>query len=72
MKPTVIQDDVNAGGGDELARPICVVGAGAAGLITAHTLVQDGFARVEVLTRDRSVGGTWARGRTYPSLAINK
>ncbi|KAI0246346.1 hypothetical protein BJV78DRAFT_1157962 [Lactifluus subvellereus] len=37
-----------------------VVGSGIAGLITAHILLQDGFKVVEVLTRDRSVGGIWS------------
>ncbi|TFY51937.1 hypothetical protein EVJ58_g10296 [Rhodofomes roseus] len=39
---------------------IGVIGAGAAGLITAHTLLRDGFQNVEVLTRDESPGGVWA------------
>lgn len=51
---------------------IAVVGAGPAGLITAHTLLRDGFENVEVLTRDGSVGGVWAPQRVYPGLSINK
>ena len=38
------------------APTVCIIGAGAAGLVTAHTLLQDGFD-VTVLTRDPSVGG---------------
>ena len=52
-------------------RRVCVVGAGAVGLITAHVLREDGF-EVQVLTRDKSVGGVWARGRVYPGIALNK
>lgn len=51
---------------------IGVVGAGAAGLITTHTLLRDGFENVEVLTRDESPGGVWAAQRVYPGLSINK
>ncbi|EJU02001.1 FAD/NADP-binding domain-containing protein [Dacryopinax primogenitus] len=47
-----------------------IIGAGAAGLITAHTLVKDGFP-VQVLTRDRTPGGVWAAERIYPGLEIN-
>ena len=49
-----------------------IIGSGAAGLITAYTLIQDGFANVQVITRDKSVGGVWAADRVYPGLAINK
>ena len=55
-----------------LNEPIGVVGAGAAGLITAYTLLQDGFTNVQVITRDKSPGGVWARERVYPGLVINK
>ena len=56
--------------------PICtvgIVGAGAAGLITAKTLLDDGF-EVTLLTRDHhpGTGGVWAAERIYPSLKINK
>ena len=57
---------------DPLLEPVCVVGSGIAGLITAHTLLQDGFKAVEVLTRDRSVGGVWSKERAYPGLQINR
>lgn len=50
---------------------VCVVGAGAAGLITAKTLIDDGFF-VTVLTRDRSPGGIWSEERVYPGLSLNK
>ncbi|OCH90140.1 FAD/NAD(P)-binding domain-containing protein [Obba rivulosa] len=50
---------------------ICVVGAGAAGLITAYTLIQDGFDNVQILSRDASPGGVWAAQRVYPGLTIN-
>ena len=48
-----------------------VIGAGGAGLITAKTLLDDGF-NVTDLTRDRSPGGIWAEERVYPGLALNK
>ena len=49
-----------------------IIGAGAAGLITAHILLQDGFKDVQLLTRDKSVGGVWAKQRIYPGISINK
>ncbi|KAH9854922.1 hypothetical protein C2E23DRAFT_43565 [Lenzites betulinus] len=51
--------------------PVAVIGAGVAGLITAHTLLQDGFTNVHVLTRDLQVGGVWAANRIYPGLYLN-
>ena len=57
---------------DELEKSICVIGSGAAGLITAHTLIHDGFKHVDVISRDRSAGGVWAAERIYPGLLINK
>ncbi|KIJ65798.1 hypothetical protein HYDPIDRAFT_109816 [Hydnomerulius pinastri MD-312] len=48
-----------------------IIGAGAAGLITAYTLQQDGFENVQLLTRDKSAGGVWAKGRIYPGVSIN-
>ncbi|KAG9308599.1 FAD/NAD(P)-binding domain-containing protein [Chiua virens] len=50
---------------------IGIIGAGSAGLITAYTFLQDGFQNLQVLTRDKSVGGVWARGRVYPDVTIN-
>ncbi|KAI0686660.1 FAD/NAD-P-binding domain-containing protein [Cerioporus squamosus] len=50
---------------------VAVIGAGVAGLITAHTLLQDGFTDVHVLTRDAEVGGVWVKGRIYPGLYLN-
>jgi dimethylaniline monooxygenase (N-oxide forming) len=55
-----------------LLEPIGIIGSGIAGLITAHTLLQDGFESVEVLTRDSSVGGVWSEERVYPGLRINR
>jgi dimethylaniline monooxygenase (N-oxide forming) len=55
-----------------LVSPIGIIGAGAAGLIHAHVLLQDGFSDVTLVSRDKSVGGTWARARVYPGLHINK
>lgn len=39
-----------------MAKTVGVIGAGAAGLVTAQTLLRDGF-EVTVLTRDPSPGG---------------
>ncbi|KAI0658608.1 FAD/NAD-P-binding domain-containing protein [Cubamyces menziesii] len=50
---------------------IAVIGAGIAGLITAHTLLRDGFSNVTILTRDLVVGGVWATDRIYPGLHTN-
>jgi len=55
-----------------LSEPIGIIGAGVAGLINAHVLLQDGFTDVTLVSRDKSVGGTWARHRVYPGLYINK
>ncbi|KAJ6620258.1 FAD/NAD-P-binding domain-containing protein [Mycena sp. CBHHK59/15] len=49
---------------------VAVLGAGAAGLVTAHTLLADGFD-VQVITRDHSPGGQWAEERIYPGLQLN-
>jgi dimethylaniline monooxygenase (N-oxide forming) len=49
-----------------------IIGAGAAGLITGYTLLQDGFENLQLLTRDKSPGGVWAKGRVYPGVSINK
>ncbi|KAI1795061.1 FAD/NAD(P)-binding domain-containing protein [Ganoderma leucocontextum] len=50
--------------------PVAVIGAGIAGLITAHTLLRDGFD-VQVLTRDMYAGGNWTEQRIYPNLYLN-
>jgi dimethylaniline monooxygenase (N-oxide forming) len=57
---------------DPLLEPVGIIGSGIAGLVTAHILLQDGFKHVEVLTRDRSVGGVWCEERVYPGLQINR
>ncbi|TDL22851.1 FAD/NAD-P-binding domain-containing protein [Rickenella mellea] len=49
---------------------VCVIGSGAAGLITAHTLLYDHFD-VQILTRDSSPGGVWSAEKNYPGLRIN-
>ena len=57
---------------EELEKTVCIIGSGAAGLITAHTLIRDGFKHVDVISRDKSAGGVWAAERVYPGLVINK
>ncbi|KAI0677688.1 FAD/NAD-P-binding domain-containing protein [Trametes maxima] len=56
---------------DPRSGSIAIIGAGVAGLITAHTLLRDGFTDVQILTRDAQVGGVWARDRIYPGLYLN-
>ncbi|KAF9559738.1 FAD/NAD(P)-binding domain-containing protein [Agrocybe pediades] len=56
---------------DVLSEPLGILGAGMGGLISAHVLLQDGFKNITVITRDASVGGTWARHRVYDGLHIN-
>lgn len=55
-----------------LQEPIGIIGAGVSGLISAHVLLKDGFTNITIISRDKSVGGTWARERVYPGLFINK
>nr|VWO99039.1 14-alpha sterol demethylase Cyp51A (EC [Ganoderma boninense] len=55
---------------DPRAGTIAVVGSGVAGLITAYTLLRDGF-HVQVLTRDLEAGGVWSKDRIYPGLFLN-
>lgn len=50
---------------------IGIIGSGPSALITAHTLIKDGFS-VQLITRDSSPGGIWAKGRVYPGLLLNK
>ncbi|KAJ7245011.1 hypothetical protein B0H12DRAFT_1235946 [Mycena haematopus] len=56
---------------DPRSTSIAIVGAGAAGLITAYTLLQDGFSQVQLFTKDSTVGGVWSAERVYPGLEIN-
>ncbi|KAJ7284157.1 FAD/NAD-P-binding domain-containing protein [Mycena rebaudengoi] len=49
---------------------VLVLGAGPAGLITAHTLLKDGF-NVQLITHDHTPGGQWAAERIYPGLQLN-
>ncbi|EIW77405.1 FAD/NAD(P)-binding domain-containing protein [Coniophora puteana RWD-64-598 SS2] len=50
---------------------VAVVGSGAAGLITAHTLIQDGFRNVVILSSDKHPGGVWSQEHIYPGIVIN-
>ena len=53
------------------AGTVAVIGSGVSGMITAYTLLQDGFD-VKVLTRDAEPGGVWSTNRIYPGLFLNK
>ncbi|KAF7298812.1 FAD/NAD(P)-binding domain-containing protein [Mycena indigotica] len=48
-----------------------IIGSGPSALITAHTLIQDGFSDVQILSRDSTPGGVWSSARVYPDLQIN-
>ncbi|EIW61544.1 FAD/NAD-P-binding domain-containing protein [Trametes versicolor FP-101664 SS1] len=50
---------------------VAILGSGVAGLITAYTLIHDGYTNVKILTRDLRVGGIWATNRVYPGLHLN-
>ncbi|KAJ7928774.1 FAD/NAD-P-binding domain-containing protein [Mycena leptocephala] len=52
------------------SKSVAILGAGAAGLITAHILSKDGFD-AQLFTRDHTPGGQWAEERIYPGLQIN-
>ncbi|KAI0044469.1 FAD/NAD-P-binding domain-containing protein [Auriscalpium vulgare] len=56
---------------DPRQQSVGIIGAGCAGLITAHVLLEDGFTDVQVLTRDMAVGGVWMDARVYPGLQVN-
>ena len=74
MQPTLNTDKVCQALSDSTSKALAIgiIGAGAAGLINAHVLLQDGFSDVTLFSRDKTVGGTWARARVYPGLHINK
>ena len=55
-----------------LRESVGIIGAGGAGLINAHILLQDGFTDVTLISRDKTVGGTWMRDRIYEGLYLNK
>ncbi|KAJ7158254.1 FAD/NAD-P-binding domain-containing protein [Mycena crocata] len=56
---------------DPRTASVAVIGSGPSGIITAHTLLQDGFSDVQILTRDSTAGGVWSTARVYPSLQSN-
>ncbi|KAJ3848175.1 FAD/NAD-P-binding domain-containing protein [Lentinula lateritia] len=56
---------------DPKASSIGILGSGAAGLITAYTLLRDGFTNVTIISRDSKPGGVWSDERVYPGLTIN-
>lgn len=48
-------------------RRAAIIGAGLSGLVTAKTLLEEGFD-VTLFEQDEEVGGVWARSRRYPGL----
>ena len=58
--------------GDPRRESVLILGTGPAGLITAHTLLEDGFLDITLISADQSVGGVWSRGKVYKGMKINK
>lgn len=48
-------------------RRVAIIGAGLSGLVTAKTLLEEGF-EVTLFEREDEVGGVWARARRYPGV----
>lgn len=48
-------------------RRVAIIGAGISGLVTAKTLLEEGFA-VTLFETEYEVGGVWARSRRYPGV----
>ncbi|KAF5388998.1 hypothetical protein D9757_005121 [Collybiopsis confluens] len=46
-------------------KSVLVIGSGAAGLITAQTLINDGFTNVRVFSKDTHPGGVWEHNKVY-------
>jgi dimethylaniline monooxygenase (N-oxide forming) len=53
-----------------LAKRVCVIGAGMAGLAATKVLREDGFD-VTAFEREPAIGGVWIASRTYPDLRAN-
>ncbi|KAJ6563647.1 hypothetical protein DFH09DRAFT_1158608 [Mycena vulgaris] len=54
-----------------LSEKIAVIGGGETGLITAATLLADGFTSVTVFCPEKTAGGNWSAERIYPGLVTN-
>lgn len=52
-------------------KTFCILGAGIAGIVTAKTLLEEGFQNISIIEQHSSLGGVWAAGRTYPLLSSN-
>ncbi|KAE9390382.1 FAD/NAD(P)-binding domain-containing protein [Gymnopus androsaceus JB14] len=52
-------------------KSILVIGSGAAGLVTAQTLIKDGFTSVNVFSQDSNPGGVWEHSKVYSGVFIN-
>ena len=48
-------------------RRVAIIGAGISGLVTAKTLLEEGF-QVTLFETEDEVGGVWARSRRYPGV----
>lgn len=48
-------------------RRVAIIGAGISGLVTAKTMLEEGFA-VTLFETEDEVGGVWARSRRYPGV----
>ncbi|KAJ7453151.1 hypothetical protein FB451DRAFT_1520295 [Mycena latifolia] len=54
-----------------LSDKIAIIGGGGTGLVTAATLLADGFTSVTVFCPEKTVGGNWSTERIYPGLITN-
>ncbi|KAJ3727425.1 FAD/NAD(P)-binding domain-containing protein [Lentinula raphanica] len=54
-----------------LHKSVLVIGSGAAGLVTAQTLIHDGFTNVHVFSKDSQPGGVWEHNKVYSGVFIN-
>lgn len=48
-------------------KEICIIGAGISGLVTAKTLLEEGY-EITVFEKQKHLGGVWEKGRVYPGL----
>ncbi|KAJ3934074.1 MAG: FAD/NAD(P)-binding domain-containing protein [Lentinula lateritia] len=54
-----------------LHQSVLVIGSGAAGLVTAQTLITDGFTNVHIFSKDSHPGGVWEHNKVYSGVFIN-
>ncbi|KIK66415.1 hypothetical protein GYMLUDRAFT_38202 [Collybiopsis luxurians FD-317 M1] len=52
-------------------KPVLIIGSGAAGLVTAQTLIKDGFTNVCIFSKESRPGGVWEQSKVYTGVFIN-